>query len=78
MFFYSSWAWKQLFMQMIEQTNHKRLTIPASGHKESMTAAFKGLETHGLKLKGSTCEFFKSSVTYLGHIISEQGIAKFP
>ena len=33
---------------------------------------------HGLKLKPSKCELSKQSVTYLGHVISEKGIATDP
>ena len=32
------------------------------------------LKEAGLKLKPSKCEFFKKSLTYLGHKISENGI----
>ena len=28
----------------------------------------------GLKLKPSKCEFFKKRITYLGHVVSEDGI----
>ena len=34
----------------------------------------KKLKESGLKLKPSKCEFFKKSVTYLGHMILENGI----
>ena len=36
------------------------------------------LHEHNLKLKGSKCEFFKGQVSYLGHIVSEQGIQTDP
>ena len=47
-------------------------------HLSRLESVFKRLETHGLKLKGSKCEFFKSSVTYLGHVMSESGISTDP
>ena len=42
-------------------------------HLERLQAVFKNLEKHNLKLKPSKCEFFKESVTYLGHVVSAAG-----
>ena len=39
---------------------------------------YRQLEQHGLKLKGSKCEFFRTQVQYLGHIVSDQGIQTDP
>lgn len=39
---------------------------------------FQRLSSHGLKLKGSKCELFKTSVSYLGHVISEDGVSTDP
>ena len=39
---------------------------------------FEKLAKAGLKLKPSKCEFFKSSLKYLSHIISRDGIATDP
>ena len=39
---------------------------------------FRQLEQHGLKFKGSKCEFFQTQVQYLGHIVSYQGIQTDP
>ena len=36
---------------------------------------FQKLEQAGLKLKPSKCELFWQQITYLGHIVSAQGIA---
>ena len=47
-------------------------------HVERLEAIFKKLSSAGLKLKPSKCEFFKSQITYLGHIVSYEGIAADP
>ena len=44
-------------------------------HVERLEAVFKKLSSAGLKLKPSKCKFFKSQITYLGHIVSNEGIA---
>ena len=43
-------------------------------HLERLQAVFMNLEKHNLKLKPTKCEFFKKSVTYLGHVVSAEGI----
>ena len=47
-------------------------------HVKMLEAVFKKLSKAGLKLKPSKCEFFKSEITYLGHIVSNEGIATDP
>ena len=47
-------------------------------HLHRLENVFKQLELHGLKLKGSKCEFFKHQVNYLGHVVSDQGIQTDP
>ena len=47
-------------------------------HHERLEAVFKRLHEHNLKLKASKCEFFMSEVTYLGHVVSEEGIKTDP
>ena len=47
-------------------------------HLERLEAVFKRLHEHNLKLKASKCEFFMSEVTYLGHVVSEEGIKTDP
>ena len=47
---------------------------PAS-HLERLEAMFQKQEQAWLKLKPSTCELFQEQITYLGHIVSAQGIA---
>ena len=39
-----------------------------------LQAVFDRFAEHGLKLKPSKCHFFKESITYLGHEISENGM----
>ena len=39
-------------------------------HLERLQGVFDKLAKAGLKLKPSKCEFFKSRITYLGHIVS--------
>ena len=47
-------------------------------HLDRLEGVFSRLEKYGLKLKPSKCELFKTSVEYLGHIISEEGISTDP
>ena len=47
----------------------------AASHIERLEAVFKKLK---LKLKPSTCEFFKKRIKYLGHIVSEEGVSTDP
>ena len=47
-------------------------------HLEKLQAVFQRLSNNNLKLKGSKCEFFKSQVSYLGYIVSEEGIRTDP
>ena len=49
------------------------LKDPAS-HLLRLEAMFEKLEQGRLKLKPSKCEIFHKQITYLGHIISSQGI----
>ena len=47
-------------------------------HLERLEAVFNKIRKAGLKLKPNKCEFFKSEITYLGHIVSNKGIAMDP
>ena len=47
-------------------------------HIKRIEAVFSRLHEHGLKLKPSKCEFFKGSVSYLGHVVSANGVETDP
>ena len=47
-------------------------------HLTWLRGVFERLAKVGLKLKPSKCEFFRSSLKYLGHIVSKNGIATDP
>ena len=47
-------------------------------HITRLEGIFEKLAKAGLKLKPSKCEFFCSSLKYLGHIVSKEGIATDP
>ena len=47
-------------------------------HMEKLKAVFQRLHEHGLKLKPSKCELFRSQVVYLGHVVSKEGIHTDP
>ena len=43
-----------------------------------LRGVFAKLDKVGLKLKPNKCEFFKTKITYLGHIVSSKGIETDP
>ena len=43
-------------------------------HIERLRGVFEKLSAAGLRLKPKKCEFFKPKITYLGHIVSKDGI----
>ena len=47
-------------------------------HLQRLEAVFTRLQDHNLKLKAKKCDFLKSEVTYLGHVVSEEGIKTDP
>ena len=47
-------------------------------HKEHLRIVFQTLKKNQLYAKFSKCEFYKDKIQYLGHIISEQGLAVDP
>ena len=49
-----------------------------SEHLRRLRGVFAKLDKAGLKLKPNKCEFFKTRITYLGHIVSSKGIETDP
>ena len=49
-----------------------------SQHLEHLEIVFSRLREAGLKMKHSKCDFFKSEIHYLGHLISPEGISPLP
>ena len=47
-------------------------------HLLHLEEVFHGLRKAGLKMKCSKCDFFKSQIHYLGHLIFEDGIHSLP
>ena len=47
-------------------------------HLEHLETIFSHLKEAGLKMKRSKCDFFKSKIHYLGHLISTEGISPLP
>ena len=47
-------------------------------HLEHLETVFSCLREAGLKMKWSKCDFFKSEIHYLGHLISPEGISPLP
>ena len=47
-------------------------------HLHHLEVVFSRLKQHNLNLKTSKCEFLKPEVTYLGHMVSEDGVKTEP
>ena len=47
-------------------------------HLRHIEEVFYQLRQAGLKIKPSKCDFFKSEIYYLGHLISADGISPLP
>lgn len=43
-------------------------------HEERLMKVLHRLKTYGLKLSPEKCQFFKSSVKYLGHVVDAEGV----
>ena len=44
-------------------------------HISHIASVFKLLAENGLKLKAKKCDFFKTKIDYLGHVVSSEGVA---
>lgn len=47
-------------------------------HMQLLGKVLQTLENHGMKIKAEKCEWVKTSVEFLGHIISQTGLKKSP
>lgn len=47
-------------------------------HERRLLQVLARLKEYGLKLSPEKCRFFQTSVRYLGHVVSEQGVATDP
>lgn len=47
-------------------------------HVENLHKVFQRLERNGLRVKKEKCEFFAESISYLGHVISTNGVHTCP
>ncbi|KAL7075758.1 hypothetical protein ACQ4LE_005395 [Meloidogyne hapla] len=47
-------------------------------HKEVLFELFERIENYGLKIQLEKCNFFKSELKFLGHIVSKEGIKPDP
>ena len=47
-------------------------------HLKRLEGVFQKLKAAGLKLKPSKCKLFKKSISYLGHVVSEEGVRTDP
>ena len=49
-----------------------------STHLQRLEMVFQKLREHGLKIEAKKCQFFRTQVTYLGHVVSADGVATDP
>ena len=61
----------QVYLDDILVTGHSE-----QEHLENLERVLTRLEGYGLKLKNSKCEFMRTSVEYLGHVIDKEGVHK--
>ena len=47
-------------------------------HLQRLEMVFRRLREHGLKIEAKKCQFFRPRVTYLGHVVSADGVATDP
>ena len=48
------------------------------GHDETLRSVLRRLQDSGLTLNGTKCEFQKSSLSFLGHVIDGEGVRPDP
>ena len=53
-------------------------SLDYDSHVRHLEEVFQRLHQHGLKLQPKKCHLFQREVTYLGHVISEKGVATDP
>lgn len=47
-------------------------------HMEKLTRVFDRISTAGLKLKPEKCQLLQTEVTFLGHVVSGEGVRPHP
>lgn len=47
-------------------------------HLQNLDVVFQRLDKYGLKVKKEKCDFFAKSISYLGYVISEEGVHTCP
>ena len=67
--------WKTLLLYLDDVIVFSR---DFDSHLERLAAVLKRFRSAGLKLKPSKCELLRREVKYLGHVVSERGIATDP
>ena len=53
-------------------------SLDFNSHVQHLEEVFQRLHQHGLKLQPKKCHLFQREVMYLGHVISEEGVATDP
>ena len=81
-------TFQRLMERCVGELNHKECLIylddiiiysaDIDSHLERLDAVFKRLAEFNLTIKPSKCEFFKTETTYLGHVVSSEGIKADP
>lgn len=81
-------AFQQVMQQLMSPIDSKRIIVYIDDilimsttfdeHVQLVRRVLATLCKNGIKIKVPKCEFFRKQVQFLGHIISERGIAKCP
>lgn len=67
--------WKECLVFLDDVIIHSK---DFEGHMEALQKVFSAVGRSGLKLKPKKCRLFQSTVTFLGHTVSEQGVGPDP